>query len=190
MPPARLRFSRKLDALGGLSEAQRVSAQGTLDRLFDLTERARVIIHDHWEGDERKVWLPLTLAVRHEDHDTQEELDALIERALQRPFERGHSILPTTASRFQLELVRSISAAEDYHVLWIHDYAGRVDGEPDPIAHAVSIHYLKTLADRVRRYDETGRASGVPPLSHPVLLRGEQGPAVPEPPGEPDVFTT
>lgn len=154
---ARLRFAQVLDGIRGLTAEQRASALGTLDRLADLLERARGRIHDHWDGDERKVWLPLTLAVRDEDHDEQTELNALIERALQRPFERGNTVLPTSAARFQLELVRSLRAAEDYHVLWIHDYAGKVNGEPDPIAHAVSVEYLKTLARRVREYDETGR---------------------------------
>ena len=157
MPGAGLRFAQKLDRVSGLTEAQRASALGTLDRLCDLMERARKLTKDHWDGDERKVWLPLTLAVRDKDHDSQEELDALIERAPQRPFERGNTVLPTTASRFQLELVRSIRSAEDYHVLWIHDFAGKVDGEPDSIAHAVSVNYIKTLAERVRQYDETGR---------------------------------
>ncbi|MGD8897624.1 MAG: hypothetical protein PVJ73_16450, partial [Acidobacteriota bacterium] len=154
---ARLRLGQALDQRGGLNADQRGAALATFDRLLDLVERARRLIHDHWEGDERKVWLPLTLAVRDEDHDEQAELNGLIERALQRPFEPGNAVLPTSNARFQIELVRSIRAAEDYHVLWIHDYAGRVGGEPDSVAHAVSIQYLKALARHVREYDETGR---------------------------------
>ncbi len=154
---ARVRLAQNLDASGGFSADQRAAVLGTFDRLVDLIEIGRRITDEHWDGDERKVWLPLTLAVRDEDHDSQEELNALIERALQRPFERGNTVLPTSASRFQIELVRSIRAAEDYHVLWIHDYAGRVNGEPDSVAHAVSRNYLETLAEGVRQYDETGR---------------------------------
>jgi len=154
---ARLRFAHGLDAVGGLTVEQRRAALGTWDRLMDLMEDARRLTKEHWDGDERKVWLPLTLAVRDRDHDDQTELDALIERALQRPFERGNAVMPVSAARFQIELVRSIRAAEDYHVLWIHDYAGRVDGKPDPIAHAVSVEYLEALAERVRQYDDTGR---------------------------------
>jgi hypothetical protein len=153
---ARLRLGEALVA-GGFGEGEHAAALGTFDRLVELIEQGRQLTDEHWEGDERNVWLPLTLAVRAEDHDSQEELDALIERALQRPFQPANTVFPTVASRFQLELVRSIRAAEDYHVLWIHDYAGRVDGVPDPIAHAVSVNYIKTLAERVRRYDETGR---------------------------------
>jgi hypothetical protein len=154
---ARLRFGETLDADGGHGAEARAAALGTFDRLVALIENGRRITDEHWDGDERQVWLPLTLAVRAEDHDTQEELNTLIERALQRPFERGNTVLPTSASRFQIELVRSIRAAEDYHVLWIHDYAGRVNGEPDSIAHRVSINYLKTLAEHAREYYETRR---------------------------------
>ncbi len=32
-----------------------------------------------------------------------------------------------------------------------------MNGEPDSIAHAVSVNYIKTLAERVRQYDATGR---------------------------------
>jgi hypothetical protein len=54
--------------------------------------------------------------------------------------------------------VRSLHEARDYHVLWIHDYAGRVGGKPDPVAHDVSTKgYLAAIAKRVREYDTTGR---------------------------------
>ena len=154
---ARLSFGTALDDLGGLTDGQRASALGTLDLLNDLLERGRQRTREHWGGDERTVWLPLTLAMRAEDHDSQAELNALVERAVGRPFERGNTVLPTTASRFQIELVRAIRAAEDYHVLWIHDYSGQADGAPDTIAHAVSLEYIRTLARHAREYDRTGR---------------------------------
>ena len=135
---ARVRFAIHLDGIGGLTTAQREGALGTLDRLVDLLELGREGILEHWDGDERNVWMPLTLAVRAEDHDSQEELSALIERAVERPFTGGNSVLPITQSRFPIELVRAIRAAENYHVLWIHDYAGKVDGAPDTIAHEVT----------------------------------------------------
>jgi len=154
---ARVRFATHLDGLGGLTAAQRQGALGTLDRLVDLLELGREAILEHWHGDERKVWMPLTLAVQAEDHDSQGELNALIERALERPFTGGNSVLPITQSRFPIELVRSLRAAENYHVLWIHDYAGKVDGAPDTIAHEVTLEYVRTLTRNVRRYDSTGR---------------------------------
>ena len=39
------------------------------------------------------------------------------------------------ARQFQAELLRSIHEAEDYHVLWLHDYTGRnAAGEVDRVA--------------------------------------------------------
>jgi len=153
---ARLRLGEAL-AAAGFGDKEHAAALGTFDRLVELIEKGRALTDAHWDRDERNSWLPLTLAGRAEGHDSQEELNALIERAVGRPFEHANTVLPTVASRFQLELVRSIRAAEDYHVLWIHDYAGLVEGIPDSIAYAVSVEYLKTLAERVRRYDQTGR---------------------------------
>jgi hypothetical protein len=154
---ARFRLGQALGERGDLDDDQRAAALGTFDRLLELLEEARRITDEHWKGDEREVWLPLSFALRADQHDSQEELNGIIERALGRPFARGNTVMPTSAARFQLELVRSIRAVEDYHVLWIHDYAGRVNGEPDPIAHAVSVEYLKALTRNVREYDETGR---------------------------------
>ena len=106
------------------------------DEITRMLERAREVLKKNYEGDERKVWMPLDLALRPEQQDSQEEIDAIVARALGRPFTRGNAIFPTNGSRFQLELVRSLYEARDYHVLWIHDYAGRVGGKPDPVAHA------------------------------------------------------
>ena len=123
-----------------------------------MLERAREVLKKNCDGDERKVWMPLDLALRPEQQDSQEEIDAVVARALGRPFTRGNTIFPTNGSRFQLEVVRSIHEARDYHVLWIHDYAGRVGGKPDPVAHDVTTKgYLAAMAKRVREYDTTGR---------------------------------
>jgi hypothetical protein len=154
----RLAFARALDASAGLDPARRSAALAVYDEIARVYERSRQVLKEHQDGDERKVWMSLDLALRPEQHDTQEELDAIVARALARPFTRGNSVFPTNASRFQLELVRSLHEARDYHVLWIHDYAGRVGAQPDPVAHAVTAKgYLKALADRIREYDTTGR---------------------------------
>jgi hypothetical protein len=51
-----------------------------------------------------------------------------------------------------------VSEAEDYHVLWIHDFRGRNgQGDPDAIAYAHTLNYLKTLIKRVEAYDATGK---------------------------------
>ncbi len=154
----RLAFGRTLDATPGLDPERRSAAVTVYDAVALVLESARAAIRKHLEGDERKVWMPLDLALRPEQHDSQEDIDAVVARALGRPFTRGNAIFPTNGSRFQLELVRSLHEARDYHVLWIHDYAGRVGGVPDPVAHDVTTKgYLKAMAARVREYDATGR---------------------------------
>ncbi len=155
---ARVRLAGALDARDGLDGTRRAAALAVFDEVLDIVEAGRRIEERHWGGDERKVWLPLPLALREEDYDTQAGLDAVIERALGRPFTGGNAIFPTNSTRFLLELLRSIEAAEDYHVLWIHDYTGFTDGKPDPVAHRVTVEgYLRTLARRVRGFDSTGR---------------------------------
>ncbi len=154
----RLAFGRALDASPGLDPSRREAALAVFDEITRMLERAREVLKKNYEGDERKVWMPLDLALRPEQQDSQEDVDAVVARALGRPFTRGNAIFPTNGSRFQLELVRSLHEARDYHVLWIHDYAGRVGGKPDPVAHDVTTKgYLGALAKRVREYDTTGR---------------------------------
>ncbi len=59
---------------------------------------------------------------------------------------------------FQFELSRMIHEAEDYHVLWIHDFRGfDRDRHPDEMAYRQVLHsYLAAMIRRVRAYDETG----------------------------------
>ncbi len=61
--------------------------------------------------------------------------------------------------QFQFEVQKQILAAEDYHVLWIHDFRG-VDGagDPDLVSFAqVVTSYFKAMTDRIRAYDDTGK---------------------------------
>jgi hypothetical protein len=153
----RLAFARSLDA-AGVEAGPRARALAVYDEVARVFERTREVLKKHLEGDERKLWMSLDLALRPEQHDSQAELDAVVARALGREFTRGNAIFPTNGSRFQLEVARSLYDARDYHVLWIHDYAGRVDGKPDPVAHDVTVKgYLGALSRRVREYDQTGR---------------------------------
>jgi len=154
----RLAFGGALDASPGLDPSRREAALGVFDEITRMLDRAREVLKKNYDGDERKVWMPLDLALRPEQQDSQEDIDAIVARALERPFTRGNSIFPTNGSRFQLELVRSLYEARDYHVLWIHDYAGRVGTKPDPVAHAVTTKgYLGVMERRIREYDTTGR---------------------------------
>ena len=104
-------------------------------------------------------WLPIRLAKRPEELETQAQLDALIERAVRQEFTRGNEHHYIVNEKFQWELLRHIRAAEDYHVLWIHDYRGTNSaGGTDRLGFDQVYHgYLKALTDRVRAYDTTGK---------------------------------
>lgn len=110
-------------------------------------------------NDSRMHWLPIAFVLREEAHETQAQIDGLIEVALGRSIPGGNATLDINAPQFQRELLRSIHEAEIYHVLWIHDYRGRNEvGEPDRVGFTQTVDgYLRALLERVRRYDATGR---------------------------------
>ena len=59
---------------------------------------------------------------------------------------------------FQWEMARSVREAEDYHVLWIHDYRGvNGQGNPDAMAYEQTLNYLEALIERVGKYDDTSK---------------------------------
>ena len=74
-------------------------------------------------------------------------------------FSRGNEHHYIVNEKFQWELLRHIQAAEDYHVLWIHDYRGRNSaGGSDRLGFdQIYDGYLKALTERVRAYDATGK---------------------------------
>jgi hypothetical protein len=126
--------------------------------LTEMAEEVRALLLDRWE-DSRLVWLPLQLTLRPEDHDTRDELNDIIERATGETFTRGNRVWYTMNEEFQLEFARSVREAEDYHVLWIHDYRGfNAQKSPDEVAFNQTVEaYLSSLTRRVREYDETGK---------------------------------
>jgi hypothetical protein len=109
--------------------------------------------------DSRMHWLPLAFALHPDEHETRAEIDAIIERALERPLTSGNATHYIDAAQFQAELHRTIHATETYHVLWIHDYRGRNElGAPDAAGfHQTTEGYLRALLNQVRAYDTTGR---------------------------------
>lgn len=109
--------------------------------------------------DSRRVWLPLQLALTPEEHDDQREIDALFARIIGRPFTDGNEITYMHEDRVQLEVARSIYAARDYHVLWVHDFAGRRhSGALDVVGFAQTANaYFPALTRAVARYDSTGK---------------------------------
>jgi hypothetical protein len=138
--------------------ADRIQAvQYVFQTVLDAVEDARAQSKSWW-GDDRLVWLPLQYGLLPEDHDTQAELDAIIEQATGHTFSDGNRVEYAQGLQFQWELGKGIQRAEDYHVLWIHDYKGvNAQGEPDLISFYMTLNYVQSLARRVQQYDEVGR---------------------------------
>lgn len=140
-------------APAGGPDAARAAFAGWLDVLGRVGDAAR----RRWR-DSRLVWVPFQLALLPSEHDTQAEVDALLERLLGQAFLDGNDFTYLINEAFSPELIRSIHAARDYHVLWVHDFAGTApDGLVDRVAARVVIDgYLAALTAAVRRFDERG----------------------------------
>lgn len=124
--------------------------------LCKSVEENRAALCKRWEGS-RFVWLPLQYGLKPEEHDSQEELDAVLERATRRDLTAGNRVWYIVNEEFQNEVTRSIHAAEEYHVVWIHDVAGLYHKRPDAIAYSHVCDYLSALAERARAYDRAGK---------------------------------
>ncbi len=151
-------FLRWLHAEGGLSGDESRRTLVVFTELLDLLERERAALARTWR-EPRFVWLPLQYALRPEDHDTQAELDAIVALATGEPFTDGNAVSYVMNEQFQLQLSRTIRAAEEYHVLVTHDFRGLDDvNDPDEVAfRQVVWAYLAAMTQRVREYDRTGR---------------------------------
>ena len=109
--------------------------------------------------DSRFCFLPYQLALKPEEHDTQAELDALVERAVTERFQPGNNVFYVENEQFQIEFARMVLEAKDYSVLWIHDVRG-LDGygQPDEVAYRQAAHvYLPALISAVKAYGQTGK---------------------------------
>ncbi len=125
--------------------------------LCDVMEENRALLRDRWE-DSRFVWLPLQYALTPDQHDSQVELDEIIAKSAKQPFTEENRVWYVINEQFQWEMVRSVRKAEDYHVLWIHDFRGlNGEGKPDAVAYAQTLNYLEAMIERVSAYDETGK---------------------------------
>ena len=165
---------KKKDTLSGMvAVAQANFARGlfssdTLDRkrterhllvfqsLCAAMEENRAALSRRWRSG-RYVWLPLQYGLTPQEHDTQVELDRILERATRHEFTPGNRVWYIVNEEFQSEVARSVHAAEDYHVLWIHDVPGFYHGKPDAIAYGHVCNYLSALTERVRAYDRAGK---------------------------------
>lgn len=130
----------------------------TFARYLDIIEETRRYNREQWL-DARFVWLPYQLALRAEEHDEQEELNALVERATENEFVKASPVWYVENEQFQVELARMILQAEDYHIIWIHDFRGYdTNGDPDEMAfRQVTRSYVPALINAVNRYDQTGK---------------------------------
>ena len=151
-------FARWLVTQSGVAPARQHVVVYAFRGLLDAVEAVRAEHRRQWP-ESRLGWLPLQLALAPEDYDEQRELDSLVSHAVGRPLLHGNRVWYVHNQRFQTELVRSIGLAEEYHVLWVHDFAGiNARGQPDREAlYTVTRAYLHALRDRVARYDATGR---------------------------------
>ncbi len=142
----------------GLPEDRYDGVFWVLQALTQIAEEVREFQKARW-ADSRFVWLPLQLALREEDHDSAEELRELIELGTKQRFTEGNHTRYVMNEEFQLEFLRSVHEARDYHVLWIHDYRGyNGQGKPDEVAFKQTVRgYIQAMTDRVEEYDRTGK---------------------------------
>jgi hypothetical protein len=128
------------------------------EQYMQLLEGTRVANLENWD-EERFVWLPYQFALRPDEHDEQEELNRLVERATELEFVKGSEVWYVENEQWQTELARMILEAEDYHVVWVHDFRGYdANGDPDEMSfRQVTQAYLPALINAVQRYDDTGK---------------------------------
>jgi hypothetical protein len=151
-------FRAWLDGSGLVAPERRDQVSYVFRRLIQIVEENRKASRERW-GSERLVWIPLQYGLRPEEHDTQAELNAIVERAVGKPFVGGNRIWYVDSREFHEEVGAMIRRAEEYSVLWIHDIQGRnKDGKPDAVTfQTIAQGYFRALIEGVRRYNEAGR---------------------------------
>jgi len=152
-------FAMWLRDSSGVAPAARPAVAGAHAAWLDLVKGVHAKLAAQWK-DDRSVWLPLHLALTQDEYDEQAEIDSLLARAVGRPFTDRNALTLLRSGDLPLEIARSIYAARDYHVVWMHDFAGirEENGAMDVISYEmVADAYLPALTAAVRRYDATGR---------------------------------
>jgi hypothetical protein len=150
---ARGRFGGSVAASGLASGAHTEAVLYVFQQLTAILETERRVTAREW-NDPRLVWLPLQYALLPEDHDTQAELDDLVERTTKVEFTEGNRIRYLANLQFHWELLASVRAAKSYHVLLIHDFpAVTPSGAVDQASFEQVLGYLNTLTERVAAYD-------------------------------------
>ena len=151
------RFDRWLADSSGIAAPLRPAVQSTHRRWLGTIERIHRELAAE-RGDSRLIWMPVQLALSAEQYDDQEEVDSLLARVVGRPFTDANALTYLRSSDLPLEIARSIYAARDYHVLWVHDFAGRREsGAVDNVGYEmVADVYFPALTAAVKRYDTLG----------------------------------
>jgi len=155
---AQTQFVRWLNDSSPVSAQDRAGVASVHREWLRIVQAIQANLLAQWR-DSRLVWLPLQLALTEDQYDEQTEVDALIERAVGRPFSDRNALTYLRSTDLPLEIARSIFAARDYHVLWTHDFTGRRDitRELDGLAFTmVADAYLPALTRAVQRYDSVG----------------------------------
>ncbi|MCP4397134.1 MAG: hypothetical protein GY801_07535 [bacterium] len=147
-----------LDDTQELSESQQGAVMAIFGELLNIIEKNRAFTKAEWGGEEL-VWLPLQYGLHPDQYDTRDDMNHLIEVVAEESFSDANKIYYVINEQFQPETSRMILRAEDYHVLWIHDYRGvNTAGSPDSISFRQTVHvYFQALLNAVRNYDETGK---------------------------------
>lgn len=155
---ARTRFLAAALA-AGVPAVRQAALADVFDGYLRALDDARAASWLQLGRDSRLVFLPLQLVLQPWEHDSQQELDALIGRAVGTPFTRGNRADYITVRQFQAELLRSLHETRDYHVLWLHDYNGiSPTGGVDRVGFIQAVDgYLAALTERVREFDATRR---------------------------------
>ena len=152
---ARGQFAGSVAASGLAAGDQAERVLYVFQQLTAILETERTVTAKEW-NDPRLVWLPLQYALLPEDHDTQAELDALVQRATRVEFTDGNRIRYLANLQFHWELGQSIQHARKYHVLLIHDFPAVTPADSvDWASFEQVLGYLHTLAERVEAYDRT-----------------------------------
>lgn len=151
-------FARWLKVQSGLVGGRLEAVTWVFARFVDVIEENRAASYEDW-GDSRMTWLPLQYGLVRTSFDSRAELDAIIARIADEPFTEANHFWYVANEQFHLELLRTIHAARDYHVLWIHDYRGKnAEGKADEVGFLVTAEgYLRALIERIREYDRTGK---------------------------------
>ena len=150
-------FQAHAPPAGAAAPAARARAEWLFSRLLAAVDEVVAGQRRRW-GDARMVWLPLQLALRDEQHETQAQIDTLIQRATTGEFSDSNEVVYARNEQFQWEVYRSIHEAQRYHVLWFSEFRGVNDqGTPDKASYRmVTRGYLDALIQRILAYDTTG----------------------------------